>query len=370
MNTPVQGPLKGESSPSFPVGLQLEQGGSTVAWSKDAARTSRSTTGIKLMITHKINKNLLIVSLVCLGFPAGMADAQEAVWPAKTYYRHRTINGNRIFYREAGDPTKPTIILLHGYPSSSHTYRELIPLLSGRYHVVAPDNLGSGYSDRPDPAEATYTFDLLADHVEGLINTLGIDKYVIYMQDFGAPVGYRVMMRQPGKLRGLIVQNANAYMDGLTEQRRAFFKEAHEDRSAGKIRQLRENAGRESIVNRQYLRDVRGREEIVSPDSWTHDLTFLQTDKDREIQVQLFQDYYNNLLAYPKWQAFLREHRPPTLITWGKNDPAFIEAGARAYLRDLPDAELHLIDAGHFAVEEKPVEIARHIVNFMSGLKE
>jgi pimeloyl-ACP methyl ester carboxylesterase len=322
------------------------------------------------MMISKFNKYLFIASVVCPWPSAGVAGAQEAVWPAKTYYRYRTVNGNRIFYREAGERTGPTIVLLHGYPSSSHTYRELIPLLSGRYHVVAPDNLGSGYSDRPDPDKMTYTFDLLADHVEGLINTIGINEYVIYMQDFGAPVGYRVMMRQPGKLRGLIVQNANAYMDGLTEQRRAFFKEAHEDRSEGKARELYERAGRESVVNGQYLRDVKGREEVVSPDSWTHDLRFLQSEKDRKIQVQLFQDYYNNLLAYPKWQAFLREQKPPTLITWGKNDPAFIEAGARAYLRDLPDAELHLIDAGHFAVEEKPVEIARHIVIFMSRLKK
>lgn len=306
--------------------------------------------------------------LVGLWLSVGVTQAQEAVWPAKTHFHHRTIKGSRIFYREAGDPAKPTILLLHGYPASSHSYRELIPLLSGRYHVVAPDNLGSGYSDRPDPDQAVYTFDRLADHVEGLVNALGIDRYVLYMQDFGAPVGYRVMLRQPEKLRGLIVQNANAYMDGLTEQRRAFFKSAHDDRSEERIRQVYDYVSREAIVSRQYLRDVKGREEIMSPDSWTHDLAFLQTEKDRKIQVQLFQDYYNNLLAYPKWQAFLREHRPPTLITWGKNDPAFIEPGARAYLRDLPDAELHLLDAGHFAVEEKPVEIAKSIVNFMDRL--
>lgn len=321
------------------------------------------------MSTPNSPKQVLIAMIVCLMAPAARADAQEAVWPAKTYYRYQMIHGNRIFYREAGDPAQPTILLLHGYPSSSHTYRELIPLLSGRYHIIAPDNLGSGFSDRPDPEKLTYTFDRLADHVEGLINALKIKKYVVYIQDFGAPVGYRVMMRQPEKLRALIVQNGNAYMEGLTEQRQAFFKDAHNDRSPEKIRQLDENAGRESIVQRQYLRDVKDREEIMSPDSWTHDLAFLQSSKDRKIQVQLFQDYYNNLLAYPKWQAFLRELKPPTLITWGKNDPAFIVPGAKAYLRDLPDAELHLIDAGHFAVEEKAVEIAQHIVDFMARLK-
>jgi pimeloyl-ACP methyl ester carboxylesterase len=297
------------------------------------------------------------------------AVAQEATWPAKTYYRYHEVKGHRIFYREAGDPGNPTVILLHGYPSSSHTYRELIPLLSGRFHVIAPDNLGSGYSDHPDPATTAYTFDLLADHVEGLIDALGIRSYVIYMQDFGAPVGYRVMIRQPKRLRGLIVQNANAYMDGLTEQRRSFFKGAHEDRSEARVKQLYEFVGRESIVDRQYLRDVKGKEEIMSPDSWTIDTGFLQTQKDRTIQVRLFQDYYNNLLAYPRWQKFLREEQPPTLIVWGKNDPAFIAAGAQAYLRDLPRAELHLIDAGHFAAEEKPVEIAKHVTDFMVKLK-
>lgn len=294
--------------------------------------------------------------------------AQEAVWPAKTHYRYQVVNGHRLFYREAGDPARPTLLLFHGYPSSSHTYRELIPLLSGRYHVIAPDDLGSGYSDRPDPDQTTYTFDLLADHAQGLIKALSIKEYVLYMQDFGAPVGYRVMMRDPGRLKGLIVQNANAYMDGLTPQRRAFFKDAHEDRSPAGIAKLSDFVSRESIINRQYLRDVKGKEEIMSPDSWTHDLAFLSTVKDRKIQVQLFQDYYNNLLAYPQWQAFLRKSQPPTLIVWGKNDPAFIPAGAQAYLRDLPKAELHLIDAGHFAVEEQPVAIAKHIVRFMDKL--
>ncbi|MFO1519052.1 MAG: alpha/beta hydrolase [bacterium] len=294
--------------------------------------------------------------------------SQEAAWPAKAVYRYREILGKRIFYREAGDLSKPTILLLHGYPSSSHTYRELIPLLSGRYHVIAPDNLGSGYSDHPDPEKQTYTFDLLADYVVGLIQALEIKHYVLYMQDFGAPVGYRVAMKAPQKVRGLIVQNANAYLDGLTETRRAFFKSAHDDRSAEGVAKLYGFVSRDSIIQRQYLRDVKGKEEIMNPDSWTHDLSFLQTDKDREIQVQLFQDYYNNLLAYPKWQAFLRKHHPPTLIVWGKNDPAFIAAGAEAYRRDLPKAELHLIDAGHFAVEERPVEIAKYIVDFMERL--
>lgn len=316
-----------------------------------------------------MSKSLIrLIMLVCVTSQAVVATAQEAVWPAKTYYRSADVLGHKIFYREAGDRQLPTILLLHGYPSSSHTYREMIPLLSGMFHIIAPDNLGSGYSDRPDPDATRYTFDLLADHADALVKALGIEHYVLYMQDFGAPVGFRLYMRQPERVRGLIVQNANAYLDGLTEVRQAFFRNAHDDRSAEGVRKLGEFISRESIIHKQYLRDVTGKEEVMSPDSWTHDLVFLADEKGRAIQLQLFQDYYNNLIAYPTWQAFLREHQPPTLIVWGKNDPAFIAGGAQAYLRDLPKAELHLIDAGHFAVEEKAVDIAKFIVPFVKKL--
>ncbi|MEW5251163.1 alpha/beta fold hydrolase [Microbulbifer discodermiae] len=291
--------------------------------------------------------------------------AQNAVWPAKTHYKTIDVDGHKIFYREAGNSKNPTILLLHGYPASSHSYRELIPLLSGRFHVIAPDNLGSGYSDKPDPEGTVYTFDLLADVMAGFTDALGLKQYTLYMQDFGAPVGYRLIMKQPERLQALIVQNANAYLEGLTTPRRAFFKSAHEDRSPEKWRQLYNITGLQGVRDKQYLRDVQDRQTIMSPDSWTHDLHFLETGQQRKIQVQLFQDYQNNIDAYPDWQAFLRKQKPPTLIVWGKNDPAFIYAGAEAYLQDLPDAQLYLLDAGHFAVEEKPVDIARHIIRFM-----
>jgi len=292
---------------------------------------------------------------------------QTALWPAKTYYRYADVEGHKIFYREAGDPRKPAILLLHGYPASSHSYRELIPLLSGRYHVVAPDNLGSGFSDHPDPDQTTYTFDLLAHFTDGFVRVVGLKRYALYMQDFGAPVGFRLMMLDPARVEVLIVQNANAYLDGLTPARQQFFKDAHDDRSPEGIAKLYAAVSREGIVQRQYLRDVKGKEEVMSPDAWTSDLARLESEKDRKIQVQLFQDYYNNLLAYPRWQAFLRERQFPTLIVWGQNDPAFIAAGARAYLRDLRKAELHLLDTGHFAVEEKAVDIAKYIVRFLDG---
>ena len=311
-----------------------------------------------------MNIRRLIVSQalgLAVFMPIGTTFAQEAVWPAKTYYRYQTVNGHRLFYRESGDPGRPTLLLLHGYPSSSHTYRELIPLLSGRYHVIAPDDLGSGHSDRPDPDQTTYTFDMLADHSHGLIKALGIKEYVLYMQDFGAPVGYRVMLRDPGRLKGLIVQNANAYMDGLTPQRRAFFKDAHEDRSPAGIAKLSDFVSRESIINRQYRRDVKGKEEIMSPDSWTHDLAFLSTVKDRKIQVQLFQDYYNNL--WSTVAGLPEESQPPTLTVGKTIRPS---SRWRRRIRATSPAELHLIDAG-IAVEEQPVVIAKHIVRFMDS---
>lgn len=291
--------------------------------------------------------------------------AQDAVWPEPTYYRTTQVGEHKVFYREAGSRDNPTLLFLHGYPSSSHMYRHLIPLLSGSFHVVVPDNLGSGHSDKPDPNEHPYTFDALTDVIEGFVETLDLKEYTIYMQDFGAPVGFRLMMRQPERVKGLIVQNGNAYLDGLTPPRQAFFKKAHEDRSPEMLQKLYDFTGAIGVRDRQYLRDVKGKEEIMSPDSWTYDLHFLQSEEQRMIQVQLLQDYYTNLLAYPQWQAYLRQHQPPTLLVWGKNDPAFIVAGAQAYLRDVPNAELHLLDAGHFAMEEKPIEIAKHIMRFM-----
>ncbi len=292
-----------------------------------------------------------------------------ATWPSKTYYRYAEVHGHRIFYRESGDPSWSHVLLLHGFPSSSHTYRELIPLLSGRYHVIAPDYLGSGFSDHPDPGEIPYSFNLLAENVTGLIDALGIDRYVLYMQDFGSPVGFRVAIAHPERIRGLVIQNANAYLDGLTPMRQKFFRAANSDHSPEKVATLLDYVGRDAVINRQYLRDVPGEKRaVMSPDTWTHDLIGLATERDRMIQVRLFQDYASNLDAYPAWQDFLRRQQPPTLIVWGRNDPAFIPAGAQAYLRDIPNAELHLLDAGHFALEERPVEIAQLMVRFIERL--
>jgi pimeloyl-ACP methyl ester carboxylesterase len=313
-----------------------------------------------------VNVRILLAAGLLLSM-IGAAEAQSNVLPPKTFYRTAQVGNQKIFYREAGNKDAPTIVLLHGYPSSSHTYRELIPLLSTHYHVIAPDYLGSGYSDRPDPDVAAYTFDRLADYVEGLLKNLGVRSYTLYMQDFGAPVGFRLMQRNPDAIRSLVIQNANAYLDGLTPQRRDFFRKAHDDRSPQGVASLFERTGAALIIDKQYLRDVPPeKHDIMSPDAWTHDLAFLRSEKDRMIQVQLFQDYQTNIDRYPDWQALLRQRQYPALIVWGKHDPAFIAAGAEAYLRDLPKAELHLLDAGHFAVEEMPGVIAQHILAFMA----
>ncbi len=286
--------------------------------------------------------------------------------PPNTTYNYAVINGHKIFYREAGSKTQPTIVLLHGYPSSSHTYRNLIPILANRYHVIAPDNLGSGYSDHVSVDSITYTFDLLAEYNMQLLQALGVSSYIMYMQDFGAPVGYRLMMKNPGAVKAIIVQNANAYLDGLTPQRQEFFKNAYTDKSKENTDRLFNNSGANAVINNQYLFDIdSGKRNIMSPDAWTHDLHFLQDTNSRKIQVQLFQDYYNNLLLYPTWQKMLHQQQPKTLIVWGAKDLKFIAAGARAYLKDLPKAELHLLDAGHFALEEKTTEIGDLILQFL-----
>lgn len=310
----------------------------------------------------------VLLGLVVLCATANPALAQEARWPAKTLYRSTEVHGHRMFYREAGATGHPTVLLLHGYPSSSHAYRELIPLLSGRYHVIAPDNLGSGYSDKPDPSKLPYSFDLLARQISGLLIELELRDIVIYMQDFGAPVGFRVMLAHPDRIRAVVSQNGNAYLEGIPEAKQDFFRNAAADRSPAAVAALFDFTSAKAIQHQQYLRDVADRPEVMNPDSWSIDAHHLETELQRRIQVQLFQDYSGNLDAYPAWQAFMRERQLPTLLVWGANDPVFTPAGARAFLRDVPAAQLRLLDAGHFAVEEKPVEIAQAMISFIESL--
>lgn len=314
------------------------------------------------IIPMKILISLVGIVFCCITFTVQCA---EMVWPNKTHYRYAEVQGQKIFYREAGESNAQTIVLLHGYPSSSHTYRELIPLLSGRYHIIAPDHLGSGLSGKPDPDTFSYNFDVLAEYVDGLLESKKIDQFVLYMQDFGAPVGYRLMMQNPERIQAIIAQNANAYLEGIPRAKQAFFNHAQLDKSPENVAKLFKFTSADAVKNKQYLRDVQARPEVMSPDAWIHDSYFLSSARERHIQVALFQDYKTNLDAYPAWQTFLREKQFPTLLIWGERDPVFTAEGAKAYLQDLPNAEIHLLDAGHFAVEEKPVEIAKFITAFL-----
>lgn len=276
---------------------------------------------------------------------------------------HRTIkiDGLDIFYREAGDPKKPTILLLHGFPTSSHMFRNLIPRLADRYHLVAPDYPGFGNSSMPTVKEFDYTFDHLADVVDKFTQALKLEKYSLYVQDYGAPVGYRLAVAHPERVQGLIVQNGNAYEEGLKDfwtPIKAYWK----DRSEAKAAPLRQFLML-GATKWQYTHGTR-HPEAISPDNWFIDQYLLDRQGNQDIQLALFYDYGSNPGRYPAWQAYFRKHQPPTLIVWGKNDTIFPPDGAEPYRRDLKNLEFHLLDTGHFALEEDSDAIAGYIRDF------
>jgi pimeloyl-ACP methyl ester carboxylesterase len=280
-------------------------------------------------------------------------------------HRFVAVNGARVFYREAGPPDAPTMLLLHGFPSASHQFRRLIDALGGRYRLIAPDYPGFGHSDAPAAASVggpfAYTFDRLADVIEGFCARLGLDRFVMYVFDFGAPVGFRLATWHPEWVAGLVVQNGNAYDEGLSAGTRQFVAlRRNVEGDEEKVRVLFTLPATQG----QYVGGTTD-PELIAPDGWTLDQHFLDLPGRKEIQVDLAFDYHTNLELYPRWQAWLRDHTPPTLITWGRGDPFFPEPGARAYLRDVPDAELHLFDTGHFALEENLPEIAPLIATFL-----
>jgi len=281
----------------------------------------------------------------------------------KTTHHKINIDGLDIFYREAGPKDAPTIVLLHGFPSSSHMFRDLIAELQNGFHLIAPDYPGFGYSDSPSVSAFDYTFDNLADIVAKLLKSKNCERYWLYMQDYGGPVGFRIAAANPGRIAGLLVQNANAYMDGVSEMLAAAAMPFWQNRSAATEAPLR-GLVTPGGVKMQYLTGVKDAA-CFSPDAWTHDLVSLGRPGNVEAQLALLYNYQSNVPKFADWQAYFREHQPPTLISWGKNDPFFTEAGARAYLKDLPEAELHLLDTGHFALEDHAGEIAQHIQNFI-----
>jgi pimeloyl-ACP methyl ester carboxylesterase len=304
---------------------------------------------------------LLAAAAALIAGHAAQAAAMESTSTTTTYHRV-SVGGVGVFYREAGPRDAPTIVLLHGFPSSSREFDPLIPLLAARYHLIAPDFPGFGHSDAPPPSSYEYTFDHLAKTTSEFLDRLGIDKYSLYLHDYGGPVGFRIMLSHPERLQALIVQNANAYEEGLGAKWKGI-AQYWADRNAHPevVEAFTSLAGAE-----QRHTGGTSHPERYNPDTWTDEIAFLSRPGQREIQADLLYDYRTNVASYPAWQAWLREHKPPTLVAWGRNDPSFIAAGGEAFRRDLPDAEIHMLDAGHFAFDEKNDEIAELILTFMA----
>jgi pimeloyl-ACP methyl ester carboxylesterase len=274
------------------------------------------------------------------------------------------VDGLNIAYREAGDPANPKLVLLHGFPASSHQYRDLIRALADRFHLIAPDYPGFGLSDIPDPAAFPYTFDHIAQLIERFLALKGVDRYGLFVQDYGGPVGFRLVESNPDALEWLIVQNSNAYEVGFTAAWDGLRNVLWKNRSAETEAPLRGFLTRDTIKT-IYLHGAK-RPELVSPDAWESDIAFMQRPNAERLNLDLFYDYRTNVPLYPKWQAFLRERQPETIIFWGQNDIFFTPEGGDAYLADLPGAEMHRLDAGHFAVEDQLDYIVAHIKRFYS----
>lgn len=276
------------------------------------------------------------------------------------------VDGLNIFYREAGKPGAPKLVLLHGFPASSHQYRNLLPALAERFHVVAPDYPGFGNSAMPDPTTFSYTFDRTSEIIESFLAKVGFTRFGLYVQDYGGPVGFRIVGRRPEWLEWLIIQNTNAYEVGFTKVwdglRGAYWKHRSPE-----TEQPLEAFLQPETVKEIYLHG-HPQPELISPDNWNMDLHYLERPKARQVQLDFFYDYRTNVELYPAWQAFLRQRQPRTIIFWGQNDIFFTREGGEAFLQDLPGAELHRLDSGHFAVEDSLPFIVEKMVAFHQNL--
>lgn len=279
-----------------------------------------------------------------------------------TKYQHVTVDGQKVFYREAGSKTAPALLLLHGFPTSSHMFRNLIPALADRYHVVAPDLPGFGFSDAPDRKRFRYTFEHLAKVIGGFTEVMGLDRFAIYVFDYGAPVGLRLALAHPERITAIISQNGNAYEEGLSEgwnPIQKYWKEPTAENRAA----LREFL-KPAATQWQYSHGVPDTS-LLAPEAYELDSALLARTGNDEIQLDLFLDYASNVALYPKFQEYFRTKRPPVLAVWGKNDPFFLPPGAEAFKRDNPSAEVHFYDTGHFALETHAQEIATAIRDFL-----
>jgi pimeloyl-ACP methyl ester carboxylesterase len=284
---------------------------------------------------------------------------------AVVHHRYATVDGHRLFYREAGDAGAPAVVLLHGFPTSSYMFRNLVPALADHYHVIAPDHLGFGLSDAPAADDFDYTFDALADLTAGLLRSLGVDRYAIYVQDYGAPIGWRLALRDPSAITAIISQSGNAYDAGFVESFwkivEAYQREQTPDTEAPVRQFLTLEATRW-----QYVTGVPD-ETLVDPESWYHDYALISRPGNDLVQLKLLRDYATNPPQYPLVQEYFRTSRVPLLAVWGRGDEIFGPAGAQAFAGDLPDAEIHLLEGGHFLLESALDEVSELIRNFLKG---
>lgn len=280
------------------------------------------------------------------------------------HHRYATVDGRQVFYRESGDPDAPAVVLLHGFPTSSFMFRNLIPELADRYHVIAPDYLGFGYSDAPTVEEFDYTFDALADSVAGLLEQLGVTRYAMYVQDYGAPIGWRLALRDPQAVTAIITQNGNGYDAGFVPEGWQVVWNYQREQTPETAAALREFLSYEATKT-QYTAGVRD-QTVVSPDTWNHDFALLSRPGNDAIQLKLFLDYASNPKIYPALHDYLRASAVPVLAVWGDKDPFFGPDGARGFADDAVDAEIHLLDGGHFLLESDLAEVTALMRDFLS----
>ncbi|MFY1667878.1 alpha/beta fold hydrolase [Pseudomonas sp. Pseu.R1] len=310
-----------------------------------------------------LNRLLAATALTAATLFGTSAQAATAPQPAVSHH-YVDVQGVKIFYREAGDPSKPTVLLMHGFPTSSFMYRELIPKLADRYHVVAPDMPGFGFSDSPDRSQYAYTFDNLAKTMDGFTEALSLKRYAIEVFDYGAPVGWRMASAHPERITAIISQNGNAYEEGLSSGWNPIRGYWNEPTQANRDA-LRDMLTLQSI-KWQYTHGVKDPDR-VAPEAYTLDAALVARPGNDEIQLDLFKDYANNVKRYPEFQAYFRKHQPPLLAVWGKNDPFFLPPGAEAFKRDIAKAQVYFYDTGHFALETHVEEIGEQIHRFLDA---